>query len=330
MDKKHLLEFIDALGVHSNYSGGDWIQTPCVLAPWQHSGGADNNPSAGFLIHPKGKSVFHCWACQERKNLHELVMKIRKCQKDQPANYQMNLKKAYSMAMAEDVEQDDLDLSDLGTYEYHKEFKKSDHHELIKFDMDWYKSFSPVLSSKEAREYLCSRKQQYPLELYHKYGVVYDTQQKRICFPTIGFDGNLYGLHGRSVVAGNPLRYFAYGWHGKRNPQVWMGEQFVDIDKPVVLTEGMFDMMSIARVYQNVLASRSSEIHREMYDRIAGASTIVTFYDNGTGGDVARKKIERKFTNAFVIHCIPSEEEDDAGDMSEESIRELLSEAEII
>lgn len=330
MDRKALFEFAEALGVESKYSGGDWTQVPCVLAPWQHSDGVDSNPSAGFLINPKGKSFYHCWTCQERKNLHELVMKVRELNKNLPAPYPLNVKHAYAMTLLEEEEEDAFDLGDIGSYEDNKKARRAEELELVPFDEDWLDSFAPILKSKVAVDYLKTRKQQYPDELYERYGVVYDSGQGRICFPTRSFDGTLYGLHGRAIDSKNPLRYFAYGWYGKRNPQVWMGESLVDLDKPLVLTEGMFDMMSIARVYPNVLASRSSEIHKDMWKRIAAASMIVTFYDNGQGGDVARKKIEHKCKQASVLHIIPSEDEDDAGDMDELVIKELLAEAEII
>ena len=178
--------------------------------------------------------------------------------------------------------------------------------------------------------YLSGRKQSLPGEILDTYGVVWDVQRRRVCFPTRGGDGVLYGLHGRAVDDGNTLRYFAYGYNDKRNPQVWMGENLVDMDKPVVITEGMFDMASIARVYPNVLASRSSEIHKDMWKRLSHASQIVTFYDFGVGGTVARKKVEAYFKDRTVYHLIPTKEQDDAGDMSVEEVTELLATVDLV
>lgn len=330
MDKQSLEKLVGALGCAPYHRTG-WVNCPCVFAPWQHESGKDSNPSAGFSIAPGGASWYHCWTCQEKKPVLEVVMKLRRLHRATPSPYSIDLKTAYALAMAEEIlEQDDLDFSDTGDYEANKKAKVHSPDALYPFDEDWFASFTPWRMAPDCIDYLNHRAQPTTGELLDKYEVVWDNQRRRVCFPTRGFDGVLYGLHGRAVDEGNSLRYFAYGYKDKRNPQVWMGENLVDMDKPVVITEGMFDMVSIARVYPNVLASRSSEIHKDMWRRLEHASQIVTFYDYGVGGEVARKKVEHYFKDRAVYHLIPTKEQDDAGDMSESAIRELLEKVDLV
>lgn len=331
MDKPEVEQFLEALGSAPKFTGGHWVGCRCPLAPWNHKGGVDNNPSSGVSINASGLSWFHCWTCQEKMPLLPLIMKIRKLRSELPAGDFMDLRAAYNLAVCEEDDiSDELGLDGIGDYEANKKAKLAKKYITHAFGEAWFQSFSPVTVVKVAMDYLSTRKQKFSAEMLLKYEVVYDSMQKRIAVPTRSFDGTLCGLHGRAIHDDIKPRYFAYGYHGLRNPHIWMGEHFVDLDKDVIITEGMFDMMSIARVYPNVLASRSSEIQEGMYSRIDAAPRIVTFYDYGTGGDVCRRKIDKRFSSHDIVHIVPDEEEDDAGDMSVGAIKELLSQAEIV
>ena len=98
----------------------------------------------------------------------------------------------------------------------------------------------------------------------------------------------------------------------------------MDLDKPVVLCEGPFDAAKIMKHYPNVAASFTSGLSVEKCKRLADASEIITFYDYGSGGNAARKRIAEVFKKAAVTHLIPTESQDDAGNMTDEAIREYL------
>ena len=115
-----------------------------------------------------------------------------------------------------------------------------------------------------------------------------------------------------------------YGFNNKRNTEPWLGESWVDQDKLVVICESVFDLAAIYPVYPNVMCSLSSGMAANKVKRIADAGEIVTLYDHGKGGDSARKTLHKYLGKAILGDCIPTKEQDDAGNMSIEEIAEIL------
>jgi 5S rRNA maturation endonuclease (ribonuclease M5) len=125
-------------------------------------------------------------------------------------------------------------------------------------------------------------------------------------------------------VDGDALRYKQYRYEGLVNGSVWMGENWADFDQPLILVEGPFDLASVMRVYPNVVASFTSGLSVEKCLRLGGVSEIMTLYDYGRGGEAARQKISKVFKKIPVRHLIPTKEQDDPGNMTEDEIRAII------
>jgi 5S rRNA maturation endonuclease (ribonuclease M5) len=186
----------------------------------------------------------------------------------------------------------------------------------------WLDTFPSVSTVPIATTYLQNRG--LTLAVMRALDIRYDPAQHRVAFPFRNSKRELVGLQGRVIDNSHPLRYFQYGFHGKRNMQHWMGEDFVDMDKPVVLLEGPFDLASVFRVYQNVAASFTSGLSMEKVKRFMDADSIITLYDHGSGGDSARKRIQEVLGTRPIAHIIPTPQEGDAGNMDQDTVARYL------
>ena len=212
----------------------------------------------------------------------------------------------------------DLDWPDLETVMAQK---KAD---LTEFPDWWLDTFPPWQKVEWSRKYLhergvlgvmCER-----LELRA------DTSQKRICFPVRDFKHRLVGLHGRCVHANVDPRYRMYQYAGQTNPQVWLGEDWVDTSRPILVVEGPFDLASCLRVYPNVVSPLWATPSLEKLRRMGDALEWVTLYDRGGGGDSGRAQVSKALGSDYVVtHLKPPEHRKDPGECSVPELQELLA-----
>lgn len=296
---------------------GSWIEAHCPLGPWRH-GGKDKHASFAVKASNQKKSICKCLSCGFGGDLHDLALKIQELQrKGEHTGY--NLGGAMQL-IADEFAELDFDMGSIPSYE--EPVAKVE----VVFPEQWLYSFHPLSKFPEAVAYAKSRgvSQQMATDL----GLRYDPIQKRIGFPFRDFKGRLMGMQGRSIeaVPHNDLRYFQYGYKGHRNMHCWLGEDRLDLDKPVVVVEGPFDLTSILRVYPNVAASFTSGLSKEKIRRLADATEIITFYDHGHGGDAARESLRNTLKGYPITDIIPTAEEDDAGNMTVEQVSAYLAE----
>lgn len=305
-----------------------WVLGHCPML-WSH-GGNDANPSFGVSTDPKKKSRCKCLSCGYSGDLTDLLFDLQFGLKRNPSYAgRFNLALAATM-VANEFEEMELTLADIPEYE--EPVKKAE----TLFPEQWLSTFPAVAAYPEALAYCKSRGilRSTCLEL----DIRYDPDQQRIGFPFRNYKGELMGMQGRYIGAGPvkdkehpdaPLRYFQYGYYGKRNGHVWMGEHTSNLDETIVLCEGPVDFTAIYQVYPNVAASFTSGLSRTKVRRIADADSIVTFYDHGNGGDAARAAITQHLPGYPIVHITPTAEEGDAGAMSSERIRFYLQEAQL-
>lgn len=283
-----------------------WVEGPCPLAPWKHANGKDAHPSFGIKSEDKKKSICKCLSCGFGGDLMDLLFQVSGLKKKQDA---VGYKMAYAAQLVAS-EFDDMECDVHGIPEYGDEKPKA---ELV-FPESWLESFKSATKFSVAMEYLHSRG--VSNVTIDALDVRYDPLQHRIGFPFRNFKGQLMGVQGRSLDKITDLRYYHYGYHGTRNLHAWMGENTLDMDKPVVLCEGPFDYAAIYPVYPNVAASFTSGLSVEKCKRLGDAESIITLYDYGAGGNAARKRLREVLKGIPVKHVIPTEQQDDAGNMS--------------
>lgn len=316
MDQKQGLRYLRALSSpESITSRSDWLICKCPMAPWDHKNGVDNSPSFGLKIEP-GQSYVNCFSCGAKGTPGDLLLELNYRLKKAP-----HLKDRYDVEMAMAVVQETLNEipSFQGLPSFDEEFFATK--ELTEFPEWWLDTFPQALLIKKGREYLKSR--DVTETLAAALDLRMDTSEKRMCFPIRDFDGVLRGLHGRDTTNQSDLRYKMYPFSKMTNPQVWLGESWVDFEKPIIVVEGPFDVTSVMRVYRNVVSPLFANPNKEKILRMAGALEWVTFLDKGNAGDIGRKRIRQTLPDTHtVVDVIPPEK--DPGGMTEEALRELL------
>jgi hypothetical protein len=203
----------------------------------------------------------------------------------------------------------------------------------VEWPEEFLDQFSPVTKYKRPMAYLLSRG--FETSFIKKQEILYDVYRKRILFVIRDWKGKLVGCHSRTVIAGVTPPYLGYKYDsaepsnpfteaGHWNVLPWLGENYVDPEEPVVLTEGPMDWLSIRRVYDNVLCGLSVGLAAEKIKRLHNIMEFVTLYDLGTGGDTARARLDKYLPDSLMQHVLPLEEYGDAGAMPKPAVKYLL------
>lgn len=290
-----------------------WVLATCPMK-WRHDG---DSHAFAVSFDPKKKSWCKCLSCGYSGDLTDVLLDIRFGLRKFPEfAVRFNLAMASPM-VATEFEDMELIAADIPDFE-----TPVVKHEQL-FPELWLASFKSIHQFPEAVGYCVGRGIE--STTLKALDVRYDPSQKRVCFPFRNPKGELMGVQGRSLEKDSALRYYQYGYHGHRNMHIWMGEDTLNLDQPVVLCEGPFDYAAIWQVYENVACSFTSGLSKAKVKRIGDADEIITFYDHGKGGDAARGSIRRFLPGYPIQDIIPTEDEDDAGAMSPEQICEYLS-----
>jgi hypothetical protein len=301
--------------VNSKYLGvrPGWFLGTCPFI-WKHGDGK----SEAFAISsdPKKKSHFKCLSCGAHGDLTDLLLDIQAGLRVHPElRARFNLLPASQMVADEFA---DMELKPEDIPDFETPVEKNE----VLFPEQWLTSFKKIELFPDAMDYCTGRG--LTKKCLKQLDVRYDPSQRRVGFPFRNFKNELMGIQGRSMDKDPFLRYYQYGWHGHRNMHIWLGEHWVNLDMPVVLCEGPFDLAKIFMVYPNVCASFTSGLSRHKVKRMADADSIITFYDHGHGGDAAREAVEKYLKGMPILHIVPDPEDGDAGAMDPDHIRLAL------
>ena len=192
------------------------------------------------------------------------------------------------------------------------------------FPLDWLDTFPKAWDVKFSRAYLFKRGVTQALAA--KLDLRVDPMESRVCFPVRGVNGKLYGLHGRATLPSTEPRYRMYQHDKRTNPILWLGEHWVDLNRPIVVVEGPFDMTSVMRVYDNVVTPLFATPSVEKLKRMSDALEWITILDRGAGGDNGRARITKALGDDHVVHHLqPPKGRKDPGEMLPSELAELLS-----
>lgn len=296
---------------------GGWIVSDCPMGPWKHEQGK-SNPTAFGVKKEEGDPFANCLSCGWHGKLSDLIIEVRML------NKQADHKKVdwnTALAMIEEAEMTaELDLDTPGIEEMLFGPKPQPH----PFPEDWLASFPSWMTAQWAVDYLAGRQVSSALAI--QLDLRADMVQRRVCFPIRDAHGTLYGLHGRAVDKDAKLRYRMYTHKLRNNPKFWLGEAWVDPNRPIVVVEGPFDLISVMRVYDNVVSPLFVNPSLEKLRRMTDCLEWITLYDRGKGGDVGRKKVEQAMSKDHVVtHLLPPEGYKDPGEMGLKALEELLS-----
>ncbi len=326
MNKTQIVQLLDVLGVPTRLAQRrtGWYIAPCPLAPWRHDGGQDRSPSFGIKIADSGLSTFNCFSCGARGELVELVTQLRAYNVEEK-HIDVDILKALKMVVAEE-EAAEFDVPDFDESEAIEKATPT-----VTWSESFLKQFKPAYKFDAPMEYI--QKRGVKSETVKDAGLLYDEKRKRVLFVLRDWSGRLVGVHSRTIIAGVKPPYLAYKWDPKHpkdpfsedgywNALPWLGEDTIDTEETVVVTEGPMDWLKIRQVYPNTLCSLSVGMSIEKIKRLRHIPEIVTFYDRGVGGDTARERIGKHLTD--VIDVTPPEEFGDAGAMTSPAIKFFL------
>jgi len=302
---KVLLEY---LGADTLSDSDEWVRTSCLFAPWLHAHPEDPKRSMGVSAESGGFSTVRCFNCGEHGGLLEAVQKLR----------QLGF---VPLGSWEDIATLIVKETEDFTVESPKLDIKPD--QVIPFPEEYLNGFWHPYHQKEGYLYLKSRG--IDMKMIDELDIRWDPLEKRVCFPIRDAQQRLVGLRGRAVNKDVDLPYKAYRWNKIYNPQVWYGEEWVDPDHPVVLTEGIFDALSVYRVYKNVMSPLSAAVSKKRLDHNLSAfvSGIIIMFDSDIGGQKGAQMIMNHFNDRPICNVVLDKGKD-PGDYGPEQILDII------
>jgi hypothetical protein len=319
MKREQALSFLKKLGsdLPMTQARTGWSIGTCPLGPWRHDEGK-SSPEVFGIKADDGDSFCHCFSCGWSGSQSDLIIEMKRLNKASPSGKLFPFGELLQLiADAEDTsELEGLESPDIEEMLFGAKPKFHIYPEW------WLDTFMPFHEAPFAIKYL--QKRGVAQGIAELLDIRADTKEKRICFPIRNFKGELMGLHGRAVEDGVEPRYRMYTHDKVNNPLIWMNEQNIDFDKPVITVEGPLDLASVMRVYRNVTSPLFSNPNLAKWKRMGDAEEMITFYDRGTGGDLGRKKAETAMGSGSVTHVIPPEGCKDPGAMSVQQVAEAL------
>jgi len=320
MNREQAISWLKLLGakVPSSQLRAGWTISDCPLGPWKHEGGHSSSEVFGVKVEG-GDSFCTCFSCGFHGSQTDLVIYMKMLNKGVPIS-KFEFGEAFQRIMQAEqtAELEGLDSPSI------EELMMNPPNQLHEYPQWWLDSFAEVSHHIPwAVEYLEQRNVSF--KLAKQFDLRVDTEQHRICMPVRDFQGRLMGFHGRAVNENVEPRYRMYTYAKKNNPLVWLGEAWVDVNKPVIVVEGFFDLMSVYRVYQNVVSPLFSNPNMTKLKRMGDCSEVFTLLDRGKGGDTGRTKFSL-MKDSLVTHLLPPVGVKDPGEMSVEQLQNLLGE----
>lgn len=285
-----------------------WVHASCPMAAQRHEGGVDKNPSFGVSYNcgesHKQEGHAHCFSCGYSGDIRDIAALQFAYNEIDAATF------ATVMELMEQVETGVLPLS------------LSNHHVDDPFPEEgWLQSFPPLSESHtHAVSYLEGRG--LSLDVVRSFDARFDPQRYRVSFPLIDRAQRFRGLIGRTLIP-NPdgPRYFYYPYKGNA-PRgfTWFNEHNLDLSKPVLVVEGIFDLLKAWQVYPNTTAALSIAFRTPGLGWQSGVSRWVTMFDVGQGGQRARERMRSMVPGARIWDLPPPPGRDDPGDATPEEI----------
>lgn len=252
-----------------------WLTASCPFAPWDHDGGIDKNPSFGISLKSK-KSHYHCFSCNASGELANLPMDVAYKNHDMP-KIELDVFSAIDFISKHTEYSSAPDFQENFIPEVEEEHLFPDW---------WLNSFMFVFENPEGLAYVRSRG--LTDRVIQKFNLRYDTSRRRVVFPLRNWDGELVGAHGRAIDKGVVPSYYFYSHEHKNNKLPWLGEHYININKPVLVVESVFDLAAVWPIYNNSICPLSAGLSKQKIQRIHHIPHIVTMFDYGKGGDAAR------------------------------------------
>jgi len=274
MKKQQVVAFAKALGLSGvdSKSRSGWVISKCPFARFTHEKGFDANPSFGLKV---GKTFGTCFSCGWHGDPEDLLMQLAH-------RYKGNAAAAKSILAARAY----LDTEGKEKLMIGKQAEEEDDDpDLIEEWPEWYiASYLPA----HAHPYLQSRGVPYEVAKIMDFRL--DAKRQRLGIPIRDFEGRLMGFHGRTLN-GHPVPYLAYTYQDHWNRPLWFGEHWIDLSKPVLVVESVFDTARALQCYRNTISPLMASLPLSKMRRLGQALKIALMFDNDKAGKMAAAKL---------------------------------------
>jgi len=280
MTAPQITQILQALYAKNIKVSGKWVVASCPLSEWLHKTGKDNNPSFGVSIKENEKSVYSCFACGSG-TLETLVQTVEFYSKGQGGNFALCHKLL--------TEEEQL-IAILPPYENSQDKEQV----FTEWPAYFLSSFKTAYDSPQAMAYLAFRGiEEHEVKSYQLH---YDPTRKLIVFPYYNVFGKFAGARGRSVVpdAQGPNRHHNYSFQGQRNTGIWYNEEALNLPGPVVVVEGQFDVIRVAKVFKKVVGNFTALPTLSKVKKLSECPFIIQVCDLDEAGEksgIALKKM---------------------------------------
>lgn len=307
--------FLLALGGKpEQYSGGGWIKCPCLLAPYTHKNGKDNNPSFGLSVGEAKVSKFNCFTCRSGSP-EELLQTLEHYSGGSP---QYNFAAARAM-----LQQETVDVFPLAPF---AEFQHDITQEFFEWPAWFVDTYPEAWDNQAAMDYLTKRGVSVAEAFF--FDLRWDHTRNMVCFPFRNVHGKLAGMRGRCIYP-EGQQHYDYTWNKVNNTGlVWYNEQVLNAEKPVIVVEGQFDCLRVQRVYPYSLANLTAKAMYAKVKKLVQAPGVILMLDNDKTGQDAIARYEEYFKLFNIPYQIvfPSEDAKDPDAWGETAIAEALKE----
>lgn len=305
-----IITILEQLGSAVGDTKRGWVHAQCPLAKYRHEKGVDNNPSFGVVYNSaeahKLEGHAHCFSCGYSGDIRDMASTLYAYGDLTHEDLEI------IMVETEKVQTGNLPLS-LSTHSADDPFP----------DEGWLDSF-PLVNATHvpAIQYLTSRG--INDRMVKHFGIRFDPNRYRVCFPLYDRAQRFRGMIGRTLIP-NPEgpRYFYYPYKGNA-PRgfTWFNENALDLSKPVLVVEGIFDALMAWQTYKNVTASLSIAFRPPGLAWHTSVARWVSMFDVGKGGQLAKGRLtDMAPKGAKVWHLPPPPGRDDPGDSTPEEIK---------
>lgn len=302
-------EFLQCVGSDVKTAADTYLLCSCPLAEWRHQSGTDNHPSFRVSLGSK-KSWGRCYSCNWRGPLGDLLMELS-------TRGATNVDYAGGFAIL-DKEWDGVSV--------HFDIEEIENtEELHPFPEQLLASYPKAWHCEPAQDYLANRDGGgVPLEVQQAWDLRYDSDRQRVCFPIRDHNGVFAGLHGRTIVGDDPP-YMVYMYQGRSNPQLLLGEDRLDVDRPIVVAESVFDATRTYQCYRNVVTPKTASLDSRQLEAIKNWFHVICLFDPDLAGDRAVSKIMKaRKGSSKITSAIHLPKGTDAGATPAETLAEIL------
>ena len=306
MDKDLSVTFLQALGATQIKVGSTWVTSSCPKARFNHSSGNDSNPSFGMTIVEGERSHYNCYSCSSgnaEELLQSLEMYWAQERKKHPEEYKDGVwlagKKVDFKLARQCLDNEEIKVKPLPSY---SEFGQGPSKAFEEWPEYFLTDYPPVTVSTEAMNYLLSREvregEWMPNDLR------WDVKKRMILMPYRNVYGKLAGARGRAIddnVVGWK-KHFDYTCLSINNASLtWYNEPSLQLPGPVVVVEGQFDALRVAKVWPKVVANMTARPMPTKMRKLLQSDALIHIPDTDTTGKNS-VKLYREYCHRNGLH----------------------------